>query len=144
MENASKALIIAAAILISIMIISLGIWVFSMANKATSGVNLDEATVSQFNQQFAQYEGTRKSGSIVKTLLGTVRSNNTSHVDDASMRVAVTGAATMSSNKTTANDITTEYNTAIKAIENGSTYDVSFEYAESGLINKITITKRTK
>jgi hypothetical protein len=141
MENASKALIIAAAILISIMIISLGIWVFSMANKATSGVNLDEATISQFNQKFSQYEGTRVSGSKVKSLIDAVRLNNTSYTDDATMQVAVTYGKNTISDTTSVDDITNDANTLKKAIQNGSKYTVEFTYEESGLIDTITISQ---
>ena len=41
MENASKALIIAGAILLSILIIGLGMYIYQQANSATSGTNLD-------------------------------------------------------------------------------------------------------
>ena len=50
MENASKALIMAGAILIAIMIISLGILVFSrMSSSAKSAANMDEQEISNFN-----------------------------------------------------------------------------------------------
>lgn len=140
MENASKALIIAAAILISIMIISLGIWAFSIANNASKDVDLDEATIASFNQNFKQYEGTRISGNTVKSLIDAVRSNNIKHVDDKSMQVAITGVCTISDSDN-ASTITSAATKATNTIENGSTYKVAFSYAESGLIETITITK---
>lgn len=140
MENASKALIIAAAILISIMIISLGIWVFNMANQATKNVNLDSATVAEFNQQFTQFEGTRESGGKVKSLIDAVRTNNLTHIDDKSMQVSVIYGNTKIEDTDTASNVTNQSNALKNAIQNGSTYKVSFEYAESGLIETITIT----
>ena len=68
MENASKALIIAGAILLSILIIALGIYVFNMAKGATNTNQLDELEVSQFNQVFTNYRG-RVLGSGVIDLL---------------------------------------------------------------------------
>ena len=71
MENASKALIIAGAILLSILIIALGIYVFNMAKGATNTNQLDELEVSQFNQVFTNYRG-RVMGSGVIDLLDKV------------------------------------------------------------------------
>ena len=71
MENASKALIIAGAILLSILIIALGIYVFNMAKGATNTNSLTELEVSQFNQPFTDYRG-RTIGSGVVSLLDKV------------------------------------------------------------------------
>jgi len=80
MENASKALIIAGAILLSILIIALGIYVFNMAKNASSTSSLDELEVSQFNQQFTNYRG-KQLGSGVVDLLDKVVANATAHSD---------------------------------------------------------------
>ena len=80
MENASKALIIAGAILLSILIIALGIYVFNMAKNASSTSSLDELEVSQFNQQFTNYRG-KQLGSGVVDLLDKVVSNASANLD---------------------------------------------------------------
>lgn len=80
MENASKALIIAGAILLSILIIALGIYVFNMAKNASSTSSLDELEVSQFNQQFTNYRG-KQLGSGVVDLLDKVVANASAHSD---------------------------------------------------------------
>ena len=59
MENASKALIIAGAILLSILIIALGIYVFNMAKSATNTNSLDELQIQAFNDQ---WNGTKATG----------------------------------------------------------------------------------
>ena len=41
MENASKALIIAGAIILSILIIALGMYIYQQASGAAQGTNLD-------------------------------------------------------------------------------------------------------
>ena len=63
MENASKALLIAGAILIVILLISLGIYIYSQAQQTINSVNMDEQQITAFNNKFAQYEGEDKSGS---------------------------------------------------------------------------------
>ena len=80
MENASKALIIAGAILLSILIIALGIYVFNMAKGATNTSSIEELNVSQFNQQFTNYRG-RQAGSGVIDLLDKVINSGTTNKD---------------------------------------------------------------
>ena len=75
MENASKALIIAGAILLAILLISLGIMIFTQAQDTVSGSGMTEAEVTAFNQKFTKYEGTFK-GSMVKSLIQEVNANN--------------------------------------------------------------------
>lgn len=75
MENASKALIIAGAILLSILIIALGVFVFNQAKGAMSNTGLDDQKAAAFNQKFEAYEGS-VSGSQVKALIDIVRTNN--------------------------------------------------------------------
>ena len=74
MENASKALIIAGAILLSILIIALGIYVFNMAKNATNTDQLTELEIQQFNAKYTDYEGERL-GSMVANLLENVMAN---------------------------------------------------------------------
>ncbi len=76
MENASKALIIAGAILISILIIGLGVLVFNMASSTTQRVNLNSQEAEAHNQQFSAYFGNRRSSTEVKNLMSAIRSNN--------------------------------------------------------------------
>ena len=82
MENASKALIIAGAILLSILIIALGIYVFNMAKGATNTNALDELEVRNFNSEFTNYSG-KVIGTGVTALLDKVISNATLNKDAA-------------------------------------------------------------
>lgn len=54
MENASKALLIAGGVLLSILIISLGVYLFANFGGLTAqiGENVEESQISQFNSQF--------------------------------------------------------------------------------------------
>ena len=64
MENASKALIIAGAILLSILLISLGIVIFNQAKDVVSGSGMTQAEQQSFNAKFTQYQGTQKGSAI--------------------------------------------------------------------------------
>lgn len=83
MENASKALIIAGAILLSILIIALGIYVFNMAKGATNTDQLDSVEKQTFNSSFTQYEG-KTLGASVSELINAVITNTSknSEADD--------------------------------------------------------------
>lgn len=83
MENASKALLIAGAILVCILLIGVGMLVYTSAQGAIGeGVNqMTSQEKDLFNQQFLQYEGTRVSGSNVRALINKVNSNNTQNAD---------------------------------------------------------------
>lgn len=89
MENASKALIIAGAILLSILIISLGIFIFNQASEITKSSNLSEIEVLQFNEKFTSFEGEHVRGSEVNSLLNRVVQNNIANQDDTSKQVDV-------------------------------------------------------
>ena len=70
MENASKALIIAGAILIAILIVSLGILIFNnFAGKAKESANMDEQEIAAFNSKIKPYLGNSVAGSQVNALL---------------------------------------------------------------------------
>ena len=142
MENASKALIIAGAILLAILIISLGILIYNQASGIVNGNTMDSVEISEFNTQFTQYEG-KKSGTQVRSLAQVVLSNNVSQ-DDESKRVtfkikdATTETTIVNS---TANEITN-----INKITAGGTYEVKCTYsttgANSGLVTSILATKK--
>ena len=76
MENASKALIIAGAILISILIVTLGVIIYNNVSGIASGTNLDSQEITAHNSPFEGYFGDYVSGSNVKALLTQVQANN--------------------------------------------------------------------
>lgn len=76
MENASKALIIAGAILISILIISLGVLVYNQASSTVNKANLNSQEAQAQNSKFESYFGTDVTATEVKNLLSEVRTNN--------------------------------------------------------------------
>ncbi len=60
MENASKALIMAAEVMVGIMIISIGVYIFNLMGSYSAETTQDMETVQidQFNEQFMKYYGT--------------------------------------------------------------------------------------
>ena len=77
MENASKALLIAGAILIAILLIAIGMMVFNSASGVidTASSSMTDQEKSIHNKKFTVYQG-QKSGSVVKQLLSEVKTNN--------------------------------------------------------------------
>ncbi len=66
MDNASKALIMAGAVLISIALVGVGVYIFSSTNTMVGGANkqLDDAAAQMTNSTLGQYAGTKVRGSI--------------------------------------------------------------------------------
>ena len=83
MENATKALLIAAAVLVAILIISLGLVVYNMAAETVQGVNMSETEIQAHNDQFTRYEGEAQRGSQVNALIQTTLNNNLDATNDS-------------------------------------------------------------
>ena len=133
MENASKALIIAGAILLAILIISLGIMIYQQASGVVNNNSMTEVDVSTFNSKFEQYLGSNVRGAQVNALINTVNTNNMSQ-DDDSKKVTIKGNTT---NTAQATDYKKDYKT-------GSTYKVTVtKNTKGGLVSEITITENT-
>lgn len=82
MENASKALIIAGAILISILLISVGVLVMNSINpmKDSAQKRVEAMASESFNAQFTSYEG-EQSGSQVRAMFSAVNASNAANPD---------------------------------------------------------------
>lgn len=123
MENASKALIIAGAILLSIAIIGIGMSVFNSASETVNKSNLTGQELEQFNAQFEGYEGNVK-GSNLKSLYSKVIANNEAEKDVGDRIVTI-------NSKETANDLAGERS----GIKSSKTYKVEFEYTDGRISN---------
>lgn len=150
MENASKALIIAGAILLAILIIGLGMLIFNQAKNAISGTGLDSTKVSTYNSEFEQYKG-RQSGSNTKQLVRAIISHNRTNYDDPSMQIefnSVVGNGTLTV-PTNPYEATANQKSGIEAIResnilSGGTYEIGFQYSKAGYITKCYINKITQ
>lgn len=118
MDNASKALVMVGAILIAVMLISLGVFLFTYARDQAEGQTqvMDSLSASAFNEQFLSYCGTKVKGSTVKSLIGKINSTKGGeHVVEA---------------KTT---------TSAGSVDATAYYTVKETYDDYGYINTITI-----
>ena len=127
MENASKALIIAGAILLSILLISLGIMIFNQAQDTVTNSGMTEAELTSFNNKFLKYEGKQK-GSRVKSMIQDVKSSNDNASDNHTIIVKLTGTEKSGKN-VDSNDLKTT-----SSIDNKHTYTVKMVYTA----NRIT------
>lgn len=75
MENASKALIIAGAILLSILIIAIGMYIYNSSSNSIQNAagQISQQDISAFNNQIEMYQG-RQVGTNVKSLISTIAS----------------------------------------------------------------------
>ena len=78
MENASKALIMAAGVLIGVMVISLGVYLFLTFSMSASKVHEENAQtqLDQFNSQFLKYNGLEVNIYDVVTMASLAYENN--------------------------------------------------------------------
>lgn len=133
MENATKALLIAAAVLVAILIISLGLVVYNMAAEAMGNVNLSEQEIKVHNDKFIQYEGEAERGSQVNALLQTVLTNNLDATDEGQKVEVVMGGQTL---------VSKDQTTSPTKVDTGATYTVTAIYdSDSKLITKMEVTK---
>lgn len=134
MENASKALIIAGAILLSILIIGLGMYIYSQASGAMSGTNLDSQKISAYNGEFEAYFGDNVNGSNVRSLVNLVNTHNRANTSDMSLQIGI-------SDQDIAAFPTTAYAAfSASSYSAGKSYTVKGTYdAKSGYLMGITI-----
>ena len=141
MENASKALIIAGAILLAILIIGLGMFVYQQASGAMDGIGMDTERVTAYNSPFLQYEGT-VSGTEAKALYSLIRNHNNSEgVDDYSLQITLTiDDGDLDQNTHFTASTTTAATIDTNTLKNGATYNVTFQTdGNSGYITKCNI-----
>lgn len=138
MENATKALLIAAAVLVAILIISLGLVVYNMAAETVNSQNLSQQEVQAQNEKFARYDGDNKRGSEVNAMLRTVLQSNMdlSATKKSDGFVKVTSSDTSISLATDATSISTRADTS-------KMYTIEVKYDKaSGLVSEIKVTKK--
>ena len=142
MENASKALIIAGAILLSIAMIGIGMAVFQMASSTINQANMSGQEIDAYNAEFIKYQG-KINGATAKALCGVIRTHNMTN-DDVSKQIVLdtktkcTGATI---EDTTPGSTSQEITTMQNSLNAGTRYEVEFDYTSTSLIKKISITK---
>ena len=135
MENASKALIIAGAILLAIVIISLGLVVVNNSRNTVDSANMNEQEIQTFNAKFTPYEGT-KTGTQVKALLQAVIASNQANTSNKVSIVLATGT---SLSEGTGNADSDAFISGVsQSVKSSSNYSVKLGYS-NGRVNQITL-----
>ena len=127
MENASKALIIAGAILVSILLISIGVMVIQSTGNVQQGMaeTMDSSAAQQFNGKFDPYLGAKKSASTARSLCSAIIANNAS----SSHQISVNGKTTSA-----------EISTVSSGFANNTSYTITVTTIDAnGYYSAITI-----
>lgn len=149
MENASKALIIAGAILLSILIIAIGMYIFNSSSNSINGAatQISQQDIDAFNKQLEMYEG-RQIGANVKSLISKIAAICKENIEEASRLpdlyyTAKSGANAQETSVLTVvngSTIQKDLNAAKGLIESRHYYYVYFKTSEeTGLINSVVI-----
>lgn len=147
MENASKALIIAGAILLSILLISLGILVYSNAKGTISDSNLDSEAAQTFNTKISQYCGKKKNSNDMNGLVAAISASNGAQKgksDQHFITITITGVTNTYYTGSSVNlNQAKASNTSYPNFSAGITYQASYTTDDAGYINSVTISKNT-
>ena len=147
MENASKALIIAGAILISILIIAIGMYIYTSSTGTITDTisQMDTQAIEAFNANWTNYEGTM-SGSQIKAMINKMIGNAESYQEEQAKVVgldyqATNGAANINLSYDGANltGFINNLNTAYSAIQARHQYTVTLDFQGTPLIRSITV-----
>ena len=149
MENASKALIIAGAILLSILIIAIGMYIYTSSHNSISeaGSQISEQEKTSFNQQWNTYEG-EQGGNNIKALLQKVIGNCNTNAQEEQRLVDVVCSraksigfqANINVRVDNIEDSIQELTWLRNRIEVRHTYYVQLEYdPQTSLVSKIVI-----
>lgn len=145
MENASKALILAASVLVAILIVAMGVTIFNRARNSADVSSLDQTEINMFNSKFEKYSGSQL-GSQVKSLVSFAISNANTNQDDPAklpnMSLVLNGGSGETPYGTAVregNDITTFTNIR-NNISSTHSYWVEVHYGtKTGLVDSIAI-----
>ena len=156
MENASKALLIAGAILLCILIIAIGMFIYNSAQSTITDTmsTLSTQEVDAFNNQFTSYEG-KQTGSNIKALMGRLIGNANTYRDEPAKvpqvfinRLSNTNNNTIDAQFLTANagnpqNYITLLGTIRNRVETKHEYYVELNFQDNGLIDYIVISYDT-
>lgn len=92
MENASKALIMAAGILIGVIIITIGVYVFINFGDTSKEIQkqIDARVLAEFNNNFTKYEGSNEiTIHDILSLANFAKENNKNFEDDSDYHIEI-------------------------------------------------------
>ena len=149
MENASKALIIAGAILLSILLISLGILVYNNAKDTATGTNLDSEKAQTFNTKISQYCGNKKSATDMNSLMDAIAASNGAqnklaeserHYISVETGSSQGGYITGGGTTITVTAASAAGGVTYPSFNTGTTYTATYITGADGYINKVKVT----
>ena len=140
MENASKALIIAGAILLSILLVSVGMMVYRNAKNNIGSGNIDKQDIEAFNLEWENYEGTGKTADEVRGMVQAVIASNAAESKNGKARyISVQNTAFTDTKFKTSG---TKPAVQSASVNNATTYTISLGYDETtGLVCAISYVK---
>ena len=146
MENASKALIIAGAILLSILLIGMGVYVYNMASGTMKSANMNDQEIQAYNGPFEDYGGDNVSGSQAMALCDKVKTHNLAHQTDLSKQIEVTEKAAQDKDSQTFTQSQASTATKVKqGLRSGYTYKITYGYdSMTGYVTQIGIEQNKK
>ena len=144
MENATKALLIAAAILIAIVLISLGVFVLGQGSTMVQeNSDMSAEQVTAYNAEWEAFLGNKVSALKVKQLINAVNTHNATASDDSKKIELDSGGPSSTMIVLKANENDDKY--ISDNIQTGQKYNVmiygaNLGYTSAGLIKRINIT----
>jgi len=140
MENASKALIIAGAILISIVLIAVGVLVVNNMNEPVDEAiaQMSDQAKRIFNSKFEGFAGDKRLPGDARALISAIIASNASETQPHKVLVQSDLVTDIAGDKASADEskISPLYN----KIVNGATYNIDVYYTD-GVVDIISINK---
>lgn len=154
MENASKALIIAGAILISILLIAISMYVYNAAQGTISeaGSQMSKQEKDMYNSAVSSYVGDNKKGIDARACIDSIISSNNTYIGDSGKfiglsigesQIGKTAGGEEDNNETVVSEAAAAMSTAKTQINTGKRYTITAQYSGTGLIKSISITEKT-
>lgn len=94
MENASKALIMAATVLLGVMIISVGVALFNTFSDFSSSTveKMEEKQISEWNNTYLKYQGsTQVTAHDIISVINSAAQNNKNYFEDETNKIKYAG-----------------------------------------------------
>lgn len=135
MDNASKALIMAGAILIAVALVSLGVYLYqSAASKVNDGTRqVDASQMIMLNSEIEKFEGTIK-GSELKQLVRLINADNKNQVFPTDLTIT---DSTSHTNKIALDSTTKTY--GLGDTRDSANYSITISYSADGWVTGVEV-----
>ncbi len=135
MDNASKALIMAGAILIAVALVSLGVYLYqSAASKVNDGTRqVDASQMIMLNSEIEKFEGTIK-GSELKQLVRLINADNKNQVFPTDLIIT---DSTSHTNKIALDSTTNTY--GLGDTRDSANYSITISYSADGWVTGVEV-----